>query len=586
MGGQLRPKISNHHLSQAANSAHRPGISSSPNGAQHLHGGVGARYPSSYTSSLGDHSRINYRVFNNPIFDDSKEPEDDDWLHNPDPVKDAKADHSIGGCSRRGFLNVSVLLLISVCCICLFAGYPIITHFVTIPASKKGGFGLGGTNGSGQVPFLPYIASLVDPDTSRDARAWKSPYSNDNYHLVFSDEFNVEGRTFWPGDDPYWTAIDLQYAATGDYEWYSPEAINTTGGNLVISLEEHELHNLNFRSGMLQSWNKFCFQGGYLEISAVLPGSHNSKSFWPGLWTMGNLGRPGFRGSSQGMWPYSYNSCDVGILPNQTYLDKSGPDKAIHAQGEFNKGDISYLEGMRMPSCTCDGEDHAGPNVKVGRSAPELDVLEAATYKGQGQASQSLQIAPFSTDYKSDQTKSALHRKTSFFNPYTGGVYQQSVSGVSNIPDDGYELTGNAFHTFGFEYEPDWKGDGSGWVTWYMDGSPTWTVTGAAIGPDSQVEIGQRLIPVEPMSIIINLAISDGFQQIDWTTMSFPAQLKVDYVRVYQRDGEKERISCDPPDHPTSDYIERHLDIYYNENYTIYPQEKYGWPKNKLTASC
>jgi hypothetical protein len=30
-------------------------------------------------------------------------------------------------------------------------------------------------------------------------------------HLVFSDEFNTDGRTFYPGDDPYWEAVDLHY---------------------------------------------------------------------------------------------------------------------------------------------------------------------------------------------------------------------------------------------------------------------------------------------------------------------------------------------------------------------------------------
>ena len=36
--------------------------------------------------------------------------------------------------------------------------------------------------------------------------------------LVFSDEFNVEGRTFYPGDDPYWEAVDLWYGSTHDLE--------------------------------------------------------------------------------------------------------------------------------------------------------------------------------------------------------------------------------------------------------------------------------------------------------------------------------------------------------------------------------
>lgn len=34
------------------------------------------------------------------------------------------------------------------------------------------------------------------------------------YQLVFSDEFNQDGRTFYPGDDPFWEAADLHYWQT------------------------------------------------------------------------------------------------------------------------------------------------------------------------------------------------------------------------------------------------------------------------------------------------------------------------------------------------------------------------------------
>lgn len=34
----------------------------------------------------------------------------------------------------------------------------------------------------------------------------------------FSDEFNTPGRTFYPGDDPYFTAVDLWYGVTRDLE--------------------------------------------------------------------------------------------------------------------------------------------------------------------------------------------------------------------------------------------------------------------------------------------------------------------------------------------------------------------------------
>ena len=36
---------------------------------------------------------------------------------------------------------------------------------------------------------------------------------------------------------------------------------------------------MQYKSGMLQSWNKFCFSSGYIEISAQLPGSPTSFGF-------------------------------------------------------------------------------------------------------------------------------------------------------------------------------------------------------------------------------------------------------------------------------------------------------------------
>ena len=62
---------------------------------------------------------------------------------------------------------------------------------------------------------------------------------------------------------------------------------------MVITLSEKVLHNLNFRSGMVTSWNQFCFQGGYIEIRAVLPGAPDVSGLWPGAWTASNLMRVG-----------------------------------------------------------------------------------------------------------------------------------------------------------------------------------------------------------------------------------------------------------------------------------------------------
>lgn len=246
----------------------------------------------------------------------------------------------------------------------------------------------------GKFPLLKNSrVSLIDPDTPQSAMTRKG-VDGRNLKLVFSDEFNRDGRTFYDGDDPYWQGVDIWYGATEDLEWYDPDALWTQGGALNIKFDAFQNHNLNYRSGMLQSWNKLCFKGGRLEASISLPGRGDTSGFWPGFWSMGNLGRPGYLATTDGMWPYSYdNLCDAGITPNQS--DPSG---------------LNYLPGMRLPACSCTGEDHPTPGLS--RSAPEIDAIEGSTMyldppagAAIGSASQSLQTAPFDVFWRPDYSK-------------------------------------------------------------------------------------------------------------------------------------------------------------------------------------
>ena len=45
--------------------------------------------------------------------------------------------------------------------------------------------------------------------------------------------------------------------------------------------------------------------------------------------------------------------------------------------------------------------------------------------------------------------------------------------------------------------------------------------------------------------------------------------MRFDYVRVYQQTGQT-NIGCDPPDFPTEDYIQRHINAYTNYNLTVW----------------
>jgi len=147
---------------------------------------------------------------------------------------------------------------------------------------------------------------LIDPDTPESAKIRKSTFDGTDLNLVFSDEFNQNNRTFYPGDDPYWTAPNIWYGATQDMDWYDPDAVTTYDGTLQLRLDQFPNHNLNYRSGMLNSWNQLCFKGGVFEISISLPGPAGVPGLWPGVWSMGNLGRPGYKATTEGPYFISY----------------------------------------------------------------------------------------------------------------------------------------------------------------------------------------------------------------------------------------------------------------------------------------
>lgn len=480
--------------------------------------------------------------------------------------------------------------------------YPIISYFEKANETTKGGFNLGGTNASGQVGYINGMRSLVDPDTPEDALYKTGTDGKTKMKLVFSDEFNTDGRSFYEGDDPYFTAVDLHYWGTGDYEWYDPAAITTANGSLIFTLSEMPEHNLNFRGGMLQSWNQFCFTGGYIEVNVSLPGAPNISGLWPAAWTMGNLGRAGYGATTDGNWPYTYDTCDVGTMPNQTWANQTGPEAALTTgvYVEQYGPALSYLPGQRLSRCTCpDSDDHPGPKhadgTWVGRSAPEIDIIEAQASNGRnakGHVSMSSQLAPFDSGYNLTTAEGGYifyNTTRAELNSYTGAVYQQAASGVVECDSNAYELTSGGFDTYGFEYKP--GGDSDSYVTWTVSEEPQWRLNALGLGPDADTQIGQRLIPAEPMYIIMNLGMSNSFVYVNFDELTFPAHMRVDYVRVYQPENAI-NIGCDPPDFPTAAYIEKHYEAYHNPNLTTWTEsrERGGYaqkfPGNSLKGEC
>ncbi|KAJ5604559.1 hypothetical protein N7510_009713 [Penicillium lagena] len=492
--------------------------------------------------------------------------EKDDYLHNPDP---ADKDRDCDVCNRRGILNVGGLVILTLGILTLFVGYPIITWVEGI--LKRGHVCQPGDTlclDVGERPLLQNIRKgLIDPDTPEDAM-YKRNADGKMWQLVFSDEFNTPGRTFYDDDDPFFQAVDLWYGVTADKEWYDPDAVTTSEGVLELRFDNFENHDLQYRSGMVQSWNKLCFKGGRLEASMSLPGDGHVEGFWPGFWAMGNLARPGYAATTDGMWPYSYHDgCDAGITPNQ-----SAPDG------------LNFLPGMRLPGCTCPNSDHPSPG--HARSAPEIDVIEGSTAPLQGSygpyvgsASQSLQAAPFDLWYMPDYDYTAVYNpQVTQINPYRGGVYQQAMSGLTNLNTRWFN--GTEYQEYAFEYKP----GADGQVTWFVGADKTWTLDGRAIGPNGN--IGQRMVPLEPMSLVMNLGMADNFAPQNKTIREYmPAFLRFDYVRIYQ-DPDEISVTCDPPGYETTGYIEAHKKAYLNQNLTSWADAGYHWPKNHFMHGC
>jgi beta-glucanase (GH16 family) len=106
-------------------------------------------------------------------------------------------------------------------------------YFTTPKPKTLGAYNIGGINASGQVPTMTGSFSLIDPETPQDALTKPSFADGTEWELVFSDEFNTPNRSFYPGDDPYWEAVDLHY-------WYENLPLKTLCLAHIFSLQGNE----------------------------------------------------------------------------------------------------------------------------------------------------------------------------------------------------------------------------------------------------------------------------------------------------------------------------------------------------------
>lgn len=457
----------------------------------------------------------------------------------------------------------------------------------------------------------------IDEETPISARQIKSniiELADHTYDLVMSDEFNVPGRKFTDGHDPMWTALDKNDYTNAALHYYDSNYIYTDEGNLVIETEakdteiigfddvqlKHTHVTKHFRSGMLQSWNKFCFTGGIIEIEAVLPGKWDVAGLWPAFWLLGNLSRHTYVGSADGVWPWSLVEC-TDIAKKFTQAQHFSP---------------------------CHETNHYEMPAGVGRGAPEVDIFEVQAgpvkpgqkafkkmYVAQPFMSTSYQVAPGKWYnrpgpgwwpgpgqwYKGVQFGGATCININYYGNYNFFPFERTTK--KNYWSDAiswnHQLQPSHFEQK-YRYKLEWgvppkdlvdsPGDGytNGFINVYVNDEFI-----LSIKNDNIHQVTTASVPSEPMYILLNTAIStnwgfecppgcpceyydcksDKFDHLCGFPRGFCAMMKeenpkykINYVRVYQnKNDEKQKVGCSTPERPSRAYIEAHKHLYTTE---------------------
>ena len=355
-------------------------------------------------------------------------------------------------------------------------------------------------------------------------------------------------------------------------------------------------YSRNYTSGMLQSWNKFCFTGGVLEMAVQVP---TSSGLWPAAWLMGNLGRATFEATTSNMWPWSYSKC----------------------------GEVTYInEKQKINACSSASLPHAfGLNPHQGRGAPEIDIFEIMTSADtpalkpssdpdvihQRVSSNTASVVISSSLHVSPGIQSKNRPKNGFPMSNTSDWYESlrlnansslnydfwgEEIGLPSSPKKSKYMADAVTSDFEVpaavlqgthKYRLEWQPGSQGYLEWYLDDKFLFGIDAFVLANATGA-----IIPEEPAYFVINTAMSHiwGMPQpcdvsrcnacyscYDCTNpdcqcslplgmqncANLPAHLKVDYIRLYQdTNNPLHSTGCSPASHPTKEYISAHANIY------------------------
>ena len=111
-----------------------------------------------------------------------------------------------------------------------------------------------------------------------------APTAHAAWSLVWSDEF--DGSSL---DTTKWTADvgngcpDLCGWGNNELQWYRPENVTVSGGNLVLTAKDETYGPSSFTSGKVLTRDKYSVRYGRIEMRAKLP---TGDGLWPAFWMM------------------------------------------------------------------------------------------------------------------------------------------------------------------------------------------------------------------------------------------------------------------------------------------------------------
>ena len=411
-----------------------------------------------------------------------------------------------------------------------------------------------------ETPVAP--DSFVDPDSPSGSTVSLSGVS---MSLTFSDEFNVDGRTFGWGHSAKWEAAD--YHEAGDAQCYRPEMVTTTNGAARFAFEANTTFDRGqtgfaYRSARLQSWNKVCFTGGYLEARVKLPGTAMAPGLKAAFSVLGNLGRLGYPASLQGLWPWSYSTCDT---------------VASAGQADWSNSDI----GPQNFSACDTYQDAYGWTPYQGRGVPQVDVFVSEVpavdatrgrpWNGERGAHvvTGLTVGPKippntthgggSTGNCTDTYASCTGISLLSEYRHDTGMNRFCMAPDGQLADTAHDCVAadvnvypthfDTYHRYGLHVEPGY------WMKWYIDDKLVFELHEEGLtsktNPDNTTQtVAQRLIPREPLYFAL------GLSSADLSAVTLPAELAVDYVRLFQGSGHT--FGCDPSGYGTAAYVAAH----------------------------